>query len=245
MRARLVIAAVSAGGALLLAPAAGAPAERAGASASAPLMRELVAFRDGTLLDRELRARAATARVRGRSCAVPAGTALAALLLSRPGRVRLRDFGSCSDRARDAAGLFVSGIRSDLNRGRNGWVYKVNRRLATAGAADPAGPFGRGRLRSGATVTWFYCRLERASCQPTLLARTLIEGDGRLRVTVTAYDDEGRGSAVEGASVAAGAASTRTDAAGAARLSLPPGDHRVTAEKQGLVPAPPVEVRIP
>jgi hypothetical protein len=238
VRSRRTAAGLIAAGAVLLAGAAPA-------SAAAPRVEQLVAFRDGRVLERGVRAAATSVRVRGRRCAVPAGTALAALVRSRVGRLRMRDFGSCSRRARDAAGLFVAGIRDDLNRGRDGWVYKVGRRLATAGAADPAGAFGHGRLRSGSRVTWFYCRLQGTSCQGTLLASTLVEGDGRtLRVTVRAYDDEGRGSLVEGATVRAGAATAQTDSAGVARLELAPGDHKVVAEKAGLVPAPPAEVRI-
>ena len=111
--------------------------------------------------------RQATVTVAGRRCAVGDGTALAALVRSRPGRLRLRDFGACSTRPRDSAGLLVTGIRSDRNRGQRGWVYKVGRRAATAGAGDMSGPFGRGRLRAGQRVTWFYC-VRAADCQRTL-----------------------------------------------------------------------------
>ena len=69
----------------------------------------------------------------------------------------------------------MSGIGADLNRGQNGWVYKVGRRAATAGAADPTGAFGNGRLRRGQRVTWFYCRLRAGGCQRTLELRLSAE----------------------------------------------------------------------
>ena len=145
-------------------------------------------------------ARKALVRVGGRRCAAGAGTALAALVRSHVGRLRLRDFGSCSRRPRDGAGLFVRGIGPDRNRGRDGWVYKVGRRVATAGAADPSGPFGRGRLRGGQRVTWFYCRLGSRGCQRTLVLRLRSE-PGAVVATVRGYDDEGEGVPVEGATV--------------------------------------------
>ena len=153
---------------------------------------------------------------------------------SRVGRLRLLDFGSCSLSAADGGGLFVKKIRGDANRGQNGWVYKVGRRAATAGAADPSGPFGRGRLRGAQRVTWFYCRLRNGGCQRTLELSLRTE-PGSVVASVRGYDDAGRGEAVAGASVTAGAASALTDAAGEARLALPAGRHSVVAQKEGAV----------
>ena len=99
--------------------------------------------------------------------------------------------------ARDGGGLFVGSIRGDVNRGQNGWVYKVGRRAATAGAADPSGPFGRGRLRTGQRVTWFYCRLRDGGCQRTLELKLRAEA-GAVVATVRGYDDEGHGVAGRG-----------------------------------------------
>ena len=183
-------------------------------------------------------------RAGGRRCAAGDGTALAALVRSRPGRLRIRDFGACSRRPRDGAGLFVESIRSDRNRGQNGWVYKVGSRGATAGAADPSGPFGRGRLRAGQRVTWFFCRLVAGGCQRTLELRLTPE-PGAVVARVHGYDDEGRGVAVEGATVRAGAASAVTVADGSARLALAPGAHRVTATKDGLVRSFSERVEVP
>ena len=214
------------------------------ADAAAPIVRQMVVFRSGETVTETVRARQVLVRVGGRRCAAGDGTALAALVRSRPGRLGLRDYGSCSRRPRDGAGLFVSAIGPDRNRGQNGWVYKVGRRGATAGAADPSGPFGRGRLRSGRQVTWFYCRLAGDGCQRTLEVRASTEPGG-LVATVRGYDDEGRGVAVEGATVSAGGMSAPTGPDGDARLALPPGAYRVVASKPGLVRSFAERVEVP
>jgi hypothetical protein len=213
---------------------AGADAGVEGSRAAAPKVRQLVVFRDGSAAARTVSTRAVRVRVEGRGCTAGDGTALAALVRSRPGRLRLLDFGSCSSRPRDGAGLFVRGIRGDVNRGQNGWVYKVGRRAATAGAADPGGPLGRGRLRAGQRVTWFYCRLRQGGCQRTLELRWRAE-PGILVATVRGYDDEARGVDVEGATVSAGGSSAPTDSGGEARLPLAAGRYRAVAEKPGMI----------
>jgi hypothetical protein len=214
------------------------------ADAAAPTVRQMVAFRSGEAVTKKVRASRVLVRVRRRRCAAGDGTALAALVRSRPRRLRLRDFGSCSRNPRDGAGLFVSAIGPDRNRGQNGWVYKVGRRSATAGAADPSGPFGRGRLRSGQRVTWFYCRLRGGGCQRTLEVRASAEPGG-LVARVRGYDDEGTGVAVEGATVSAGRVSALTGRGGSARLALPAGVHRVVASKPGLVRSFAERVEVP
>jgi hypothetical protein len=223
MRAAVLVAT------LLIALGAGPPA-----GAAAPKVRQMVVFRDGSAQSKTVSTRPTTVRVAGHRCTTGRATALAALVRSRPGELRLRDFGSCSLRARDGGGLFVNAIGDDVNRGQNGWVYKVGRRAATAGAADPSGPFGRGRLRNGQRVTWFYCRLRSRGCQRTLELRVRTE-PGALVASVRGYDDEGQGVAVEGASVVAAGSSALTNAAGEARLALAPGRHRVVARKEGAI----------
>jgi hypothetical protein len=208
----------------------GAPA----APAASPKVRQLVVFRDGSAVQKTASTRASTARVGGRRCSTGKSTALSALVRSRPGALRLLDFGSCSLESGDSGGLFVKRIGGDANRGQNGWVYKVGRRAATAGAADPSGPFGRGRLRGGQRVTWFYCRLRNGSCQRTLELRLRSEPESVV-ASVRGYDDEGRAVAVAGASVTSGTASAITDAGGEARLSLAAGRHLVVAQKQGTI----------
>ena len=219
---------------VLAALVAAGTAAPAAASAAAPKVQQLVVFRTGEALQRTVSTRQTTVAVGGRRCAAGDGTALAALVRSKPGRLRLRDFGACSLQGRDGGGLFVAGIRGDRNRGQNGWVYKVGRRAATAGAADPAGPFGRGRLRAGQRVTWYFCHLRQGGCERTLGLESRTE-PGTLVATVRGYDDEGRGLAVDGATVRAGGATAVTDAAGVARLALPPGSYRAVAEKTGMV----------
>jgi hypothetical protein len=211
--------------ALLAAPPAGA---------AAPAVRQMVVFPDGDAVTKTVRAKQVSVRVGRRSCTAGEGTALAALVRSRVGRLRLVDYGSCSARARDGAGLFVQAIGGDRNRGQNGWVYKVGRRGATAGAADPSGPFGRGRLKDGQRVTWFYCRLRGGGCQRTLELEASAQPGGVV-ATVRGYDDEGDGVPVEGATVNAAGVSGVTAAGGAVRLALPPGSHRLVAAKDGLV----------
>jgi hypothetical protein len=213
-------------------------------SAAAPVIQQLVVFRSGRAITRRVATGRVLVRVGGRRCTVAEGTALAALVRSRPGRLRLRDFGSCSRRPQNGAGLFVSGIGPDRNRGQDGWVYKVGRRAATAGAADPSGPFGRGRLRCGQRVTWFYCRLQGGGCQRSLELRTS-PVPGGIVVTVRGYDDEGRGVPVDGATVTTGGASATTGADGSTDLALPAGRYRVVAAKSGLVRSFAERVEVP
>lgn len=204
----------------------------------------MVVFRDGSTVTKQVTARQTLVRVGGRRCAAGAGTALAALARSRVGRLRLRDFGSCSRRPRDGAGLFVSGIGPDVNRGRDGWAYKVGRRGATAGAADPAGAFGNGRLRGGQRVTWFWCRLRARGCQRSLVLRVRVEA-GAVVATVRGYDDEGDGIPVEGATVRAGGAEALTGADGTVRFSVPAGSYRAVTAKDGLVRSFAERVEVP
>ena len=202
-------------------------------AAAAPKVRQMVVFRDGHARAKQVSTAATSVRVGGRRCAVGDGTALAALARSRAGRLRFRDFGACSSRPRDAAGLLVTGIGADRNRGQRGWVYKVGGRAATAGAGDPSGPFGRGRLRRGQRITWFYC-LRAGDCQRTLEVRATPVGGG-IVATVRGYDDAGDGVPVEGASVTAAGVTGLTAADGRVQLALPAGTHRLVARKDGLV----------
>jgi hypothetical protein len=219
---------------LLIGGLSAALAAPSAAAAAPPTVEQMVVFRAGDAVTRTVKAKRVRVRVAGRRCAAGEGTALAALVRSHIGRLRLHDYGSCSSRPRDGAGLFVRAIRGDRNRGQDGWVYKVGRRGATAGAADPSGPFGRGRIRSGRRVTWFYCRLRDGGCQRTLELQARPE-DGAVAVTVRGYDDAGRGVPIAGATVSTAAVSGVTAADGTVRLELPAGNHRLVAEKDGLV----------
>jgi hypothetical protein len=213
------------------------------ATAAAPKVKQLVVFRSGEAVQRTTSTRQTTVTVAGRRCAAGDGTALAALVRSSAGRLRLLDFGACSTRPRDSAGLFVTGIRSDRNRGERGWVYKVGHRAATAGAADMTGPFGRGRLRAGQRVTWFYC-FRAADCQRTLEVRTTPMAGG-IVATVRGYDDAGDGVPIEGATVSASGVTGITAADGRVAMVLPPGTHRLVARKDGLVRSFTERVEVP
>jgi len=222
-------------GALVVAAAASAaPEPRPEASRAVPRIEQMVVFRDGRADTSRARPRAKRARVGGGFCRVAARTPLALLVRSRPGRLRLRDdFGSCPE---SAAGVYVVGIGPDAEGrlGAGGWVYKVGRRAATAGAGDPSGPYGRGRLRKGQRVLWFYCR-RAGGCQRTLAVRVSAGEGGEVTVRVTGHDDNGRGVAVEAAAVKIGPLELRTDAQGRASATLAPGRYGVVATKDGLV----------
>lgn len=212
-----------------------APATAAATAKGAPLVDQMVVFRGGKAIERQVRAARTTANVGKRKCGLAAATALAALVRSDPGRIGYHDYGSCSRRPADSAGLFVKALRGERNRRQDGWVYKVGHKLATAGAADPAGPFGSGRLRAGDDVVWFYCRqFSTGTCQRSLDVRTTFE-DGRLTVAVRGYDDAGKASEIAGATVHAGGRKATTDERGRATLTLARGRHEVYAAKQGAI----------
>jgi hypothetical protein len=201
------------------------------AARPAPRIEQMVVFRSGEAERSRARARATSVRVGGTGCRVAARTPLAVLARSEPAPLRLRDdFGSCPG---SAAGVYVAAIGPDEERGAGGWVYKVGRRAAPAGAGDPTGPFGRGRLRKGQRVLWFYC-LQAGNCQRSLAVRATVAG-GEVSVRVTGYDDNGRGVRIEGATVTLGALELETDADGLARATVAPGRYAVVARKAGLV----------
>jgi hypothetical protein len=226
--------AIRATAAVALATAVLAPAA---AHAASPTVGQLVAFRDGSAEQRQVTAHAATARVGSRRCAVAAGTPLAALVRSGVGPLRIRDYGECSGRAVDAAGLYVASIAGERARGQNGWVYKVGNKVATAGAGDPSGPFGRGRLREGQRVTWFFCRMNvrTSSCQRTLGLAAAATGGGTVHVTVRAFNDRGRSRPRAGATIHAGVATATTGSDGTATMTLPRGRAALWASAPGTV----------
>jgi hypothetical protein len=183
----------------------------------------------------------------GRTCRVGAKTPLSVLAATRL-KLGIRDYGRCGRRPRDAAGLYVAKVAGERERGRGGWVYKVGRRVGTTGAADPSGPFGTGRqLRDGQRVTWFWCEQdESGGCQRTLEAqpeRTTAAPGESLRVNVRGYDDQGKGVAVEGATVRLGSATAVSGPDGVAELTVAEGG-RLEASKDSLVRAFPVEVTV-
>ena len=182
-------------------------------------------------------------KVGSRRCTVSGKTPLGVLAATSLS-IKLRDYGSCGRRPADAASLFVTRIGSERNRGQDGWVYKVGRKVSSAGAGDRSGR----RLRGGDRLLWFYCRAQRTGgCQRTLEAepdRTTAAPGEAVRVTVRGYDDQGRGIAVEGATVTLGSATATTDASGVAQVVVPAaGRLRIGATRSGMVPAFPGVVR--
>jgi hypothetical protein len=180
------------------------------------------------------------AGIDGKRCALGRATPLSALA-GTGASFRLVDYGACSRRPRDAGSLYVRQIGPDRAKGRDGWVYKVGRRSGSGGAADPAGPFGTGRmLRRGQQVLWFWCVKDSAdSCQRTLETSSAgsVAPGAPLAVTVRGYDESGKGVAIEGATVRLGDATAVTGAGGVATVTAPAaaGHYAVQASKPGLV----------
>jgi hypothetical protein len=199
--------------------------------AASPKVEAQVVDRAGRVIGpRTVRLDALRVRSEGRTCRLRAGLALAAL---RELRVPFRVEGSCPS-------LYVFEARRQRERGAGGWVYKVDRRLPGVSASATSG-----RLRSGRQVTWFWC-VQAGNCQRSLETRSVAEG-GSLRVTVTAYDDKGRGIAAAGADVtvttATGERSSAVTAAdGTASLPVGSGAVTVNATRRGLVPSFPERV---
>ncbi len=231
------------------------PGRKAAAAARAARVRVMVVGRRGVIRGaRELRAGSARVRVGGRRCKVAASTPLAALARALSGTgtgYGVRDFGRCSRRSPDDSGqLLVNRVGGERNSGSDGWFYKVNHRAGTAGGADPLGPLGRGRLRNGDEVLWFFCTHDErtGSCQPSLglrPSRRRGESGEQVLVTVRAYDNEARTSGAAGAAVSLGPASAVTNGAGVAGIVLPvEGRYELAASGEGMLPAFPIPFRV-
>jgi hypothetical protein len=188
---------------------------------------------------KEVRLKQRTVKVAGRRCRLAAATPLAVLAATKL-KLGLRDYGRCGKRPRDAAGLYVTRVKREREKGRGGWVYKIGRKTPSLGAADLTR-----KLRDGQRVTWFWCEQDDSGgCQRTLEARpdrtTAAPGE-TLTVTVRGYDDHGKGIAVEGVTVTLGPATAVTDAAGTAVLTVAESGE-LEATREGFVRAFPVEV---
>jgi hypothetical protein len=212
-------------------------------AAQAPAVDVMVVGRERVLhapAEVRLKERAVTAG--GRRCRVGAATPLSALAALRL-RLQIRDYARCGRNPRAAAGLYVRSVNGERERGDEGWVYKVGRTASTLGAGDTSR-----RLRDGGRVTWFWC-VRAGDCQRTLEVsprRATAAPGTPLRVTVRGYDDLGRGAPVSGAAVRLGPATAVTAADGTATLTAPAqtGDLPLEAEREGMVPAFPGEVRV-
>jgi hypothetical protein len=207
----------------------------ADAARRGPSVQQMVVFKGGGAKVATVRATAAKVKVGGRRLTAPRATPLAALVRSRPGAIGLRSF---------SGQLYVRSIGSDRARGQSGWLYKVGNKLASAGAADPSGPFGSGRLRAGQKVTWYYASLQGQN-GPRTLTLAVTAGTGSAIATVRSYDDEGRGRPEPGVTVQpVGSAGVTTSAAGTAVVPVAAGRRSFTATKPGLIRSFPVRATI-
>lgn len=123
-------------------------------------------------------------------------------------------------------GPYVDQINTDRAAGQTGWLYLVNYRPPSVGAADY-------RLQAGDQVLWFYGEF---NWQPTRL--TLSASDISSSVTVTAtveafVDNHWR--PLEAVTVAAGSQRFLTDATGRTTFSLPDGSYQIVASKDGFI----------
>jgi hypothetical protein len=233
---------------LALILAAGALA--APAAADAAKVEVMVVGRSEVLVPaRSVTLKSRAVGIGGKRCAIGRATPLS-VLAGTGVRFRLVDYGACSRRPRDAGSLYVSRIGRDRERRGDGWVYKVGRRVGSAGAADPAGAFGNGRkLRAGQQVLWFWCVKDRTQqCQRTLETTSAAGAapGAPLAVTVRGYDEQGRGVPVAGATVTLGDATAVTGADGVATVTAPaaPGKAELEATKPGLVRSFPRTVEV-
>lgn len=216
----------------------------------APSVETMIVGTGGSILagPRTVTAAASTIRVGARSCAVAAGTPLAALVALRVPYL-VRDYGHCGASPRNSGELFVYSLAGEHNRGQDGWEYKVGETSGTTGAGDASGAMGNGQLlRSGQRVLWFWCDAYAGGCQRTLevSAARSVSPAGRLTVTVRGYENEGRGAPVAGAVVSLGSDFATTGSSGRATLIAPSsaGRYRLTASRRGMVPSFPQAVQV-
>jgi hypothetical protein len=212
----------------------------------APTVETMIVGRSGALLGETwLRASATTVRVSGRRCAVPQATPLAVLLAATRAGVTapsLRDYGHCGSSPANSGQLFVAAVGAQRNEGQSGWEYKVGHVSGTTGAADLSGSLGNGRLLSGGQrVLWFWCVASATGCQRTLditlSSDDSVSAGSLVTVTVSGYDNEGRGTPIAGATVTLDATRLITGVAGRVTLRTPfvPGRYTISASKPGLV----------
>jgi hypothetical protein len=203
------------------------------AARKAPTVEQMVVFKSGRARVKTVKASRLRVKVGSRRRSVRTGTPLAALERSRPGRIGLRSFGGQ---------LYVRSIASNRARGQSGWLYKVGNKLASAGAADPSGPFGSGLLRTGQRVTWYYGSLQGENGPRTLTLKVAAgPTPGTATARVRSYDDEGRGRAEAGLAVkVSGGESATTTADGSAVVAATAGQRTFTARKSGSIRSFPV-----
>jgi len=116
-----------------------------------------------------------------------------------------------------------------------GWSYKVDNRAGTAGAADPAGPFGAGMLKPNSRVLWFWCVYDPTTyaCQRNLVisSPTTAHVGKAFTVSIKACDDSNSCIAAKSVRVSLdGGQSVVTTSSGTASLTAAAaGKHVITA----------------
>jgi hypothetical protein len=235
----------------LAAPIHFAPA--ASSAPAGPTVDSMIVGTHGSILSRArtVTASSTSVHVGGKRCAVAPGTPLAVLAAVRRSggpAFALRDYGRCGASPLNSGQLFIYSLGGESNSGQSGWEYKVDHVSGSTGAGDPSGTSGDGRrLRSGAHVLWFWCNAFAGACQRTLdiapSAATISPG-ALVNVTVSGYDNEGRGTPIVGAIVTLGSDFASTGARGSAALIAPgrPGRYALSATRTGLVPSFPVTI---
>jgi hypothetical protein len=222
-------------------------------AAAVPSVQVMVVGRGGAILApaRNILASGVTLGVSKRACTVSAATPLAVLADLRGAggpAYAIRDYGHCGESPASASELFVYSIGGERNHGQNGWEYKVGGAAGRTGAGDPSGAKGNGRLLyPGARVLWFWCVAARGGCQRTLEVSARLAVHGRpVITTVYAYNNEGRGAPVRGATVSLAGRRAVTAGNGHAKITAPAraGRYRLTATRAGMVPAFPVTVTV-
>jgi len=191
------------------------------AIASPPQVKVMITGKTGIVVPPvSVKAAGFTTAVLGKRCAIAEGTPLAALRATTSD-FHLKDFGSCSMRTADSGSLYTDTIAKLSGAGMAGWSYKVDNASGTAGAADPSGPFGRGPLKSGSRVLWFWCQTY--PCQRSLaLVVPVSAGLGsQIRVKVRGYDDNGRYTNAAGVRVSLGMSKATTGTDGYATIRTP------------------------
>ena len=236
----------------VLAVAATAGARALSARAHYPSVQIMIVGKGGRILlpARTVTVAPASLHVEGHSCAVPAGTPLAALADLARGHVHaplaVKAYAPCNSNAATAESLFVTsidGVRPGASEKSDGWSYKIGNRSGTAAAGSEQGPFGNGhKLASGQDVLWFWCVFHGESCQPTLgvtPSRARVAAGGELTVTVHSYDEAGKATPAAGATVTLGSRTTTAGGGGNAKIAVPsrPGRYELSARKRGLVTA--------
>ncbi len=91
-------------------------------------------------------------------------------------------------------------------------------------------------------MLWFWCQASGGGCQRTLEvapSSATVSPGASLSVTVSGYENEGRGAPITGAIVTLGTDFASTGSGGRASLIAPstPGRYQLSATRRGLVPS--------